>query len=362
MKLLRPSEAKAANFEGRTSEEAIRRARQELPEGVQVRCWKTRRGGILGFFAKETFVAGITPPAHSVERGESAIKLPSPSQIRPGVARTAARDFPAFDRPIDSAFSDLVERTADQVVLGADLVTEAAFSDMLAEAEATLSDAGVAYRDRLEPPCDPKPDGPEIIDGLIEDLAEIGVPSQYRPPHSQSTLDGLASALARLPRAKPIPSAGGSVIVVIGGRREVHATAQHLIQGLGLEPSDLFILEGNDSDFHRVAWRRYSKKVTVIPVEAALRSHALAETAAWIDKLRPDYVLGNVPAATKRADVARWRKRLGRIDALSLSNLADTATPGELMGELPIAYIDGLPASTLRWVLTLVNLTLESKP
>src|SRR6202453_350222 len=58
-------ESGAAQFEGRTAEEAVARARAALGEADALRCWKTRRGGVGGFFAKEVFVAGLTPPPGS---------------------------------------------------------------------------------------------------------------------------------------------------------------------------------------------------------------------------------------------------------------------------------------------------------
>jgi len=51
---------------------------------------------------------------------------------------------------------------------------------------------------------------------------------------------------------------------------------------------------------------------------------------------------------------------LGRIDALAVVRLADTTTPGELMGGFPISLIDGMEASTLRWVWRLLGATLQS--
>jgi hypothetical protein len=104
-----------------------------------------------------------------------------------------------------------------------------------------------------------------------------------------------------------------------------------------------------------VARRRSSNKVTVLVVEATVRSRNLTAVASWIDQVRPDYVIGVVPAATKRSDVASWGARLGHVDSLALSRLADTATPGELMGLLPIALLDGDEASTLRWMVTLLG-------
>jgi hypothetical protein len=49
---------------------------------------------------------------------------------------------------------------------------------------------------------------------------------------------------------------------------------------------------------------------------------------------------------------------VGHLHALALSRLGDTASPGELMGLLPITSLDGEEASTLRWVLTLLRASL----
>ena len=66
MKLPQPPESTPGEYEGRTAIEAVRRARRDLGPDAPIRCWKTRRGGLLGFFAKETFVASIAPPAGAV--------------------------------------------------------------------------------------------------------------------------------------------------------------------------------------------------------------------------------------------------------------------------------------------------------
>src|ERR1700685_1703943 len=81
----------AAQFEGRTAEEAVARARAALGEAGALRCWKTRRGGVGGFFAKEVFVAGLTPPPGSeTTRGRAA--RAEPGQKRGGVDRDAVTD------------------------------------------------------------------------------------------------------------------------------------------------------------------------------------------------------------------------------------------------------------------------------
>jgi hypothetical protein len=243
-----------------------------------------------------------------------------------------------------------VEWPQDEVVLGSDLAADVAFLRVLAEAEAAVHAAPVLTRSRPEPSA-----GPERIEDLRDRLRDLGVPHQFLPDEETPTFDGLARALARLPRSEPLPRTGGSVIVVVGPRRDAHAAARSVWSSLELEPSDLIVADPNDVSRQRVARRRSSNKVTVVVVEASLRSRALPLVADWIDRVKPDQVLGAVPVVAKRADVAQWRERIGRIDALALSGLTDTTTPGELMGEAPIAYIEGREACILRWELLLLT-------
>jgi hypothetical protein len=288
-----------------------------------------------------------------------------------------------------TSLSKLVEQTSDSVSLGADQVPAAVFSEVLAEAQAAVggADSLVApqYPDPpalAEPP--PLADQPPLAEppllaelpspgelpatgertaptdlasatGLDDSLVRFGVPARFRPKANGATLDDLARALQALPQPDPLPRLGGSVIVVVGGGRDARVAARAVVATLGLADSDLMGAERTDAGRQRVARRRSSNKVTVLVVEATVRSRGLTAVASWIDKVRPDYVIGAVPAATKRSDVASWRAQLGHVDALALSRLSDTATPGELMGLLPISLLDGEEASTLRWVVTLLG-------
>ncbi len=57
-----PDRAAADEYVGRTAEEALTKAAAALGSSAELRCWKTRRGGVGGFFATEVYVAGSTPP------------------------------------------------------------------------------------------------------------------------------------------------------------------------------------------------------------------------------------------------------------------------------------------------------------
>ncbi len=359
MKLPQRLDSVAGQFEGRTPEEAVRMARAEFGSDAPVRCWKTRTGGVLGFFAREAFVAGITPPAGAIK----AVK--TPRAARELTETEAPEELPAKPRlappiPDRESLSLLVEGTNDELTLGSAPVPAAVFSEVLAEAQAAVNGADVGAHLQWPPSQNALTAlaSPERIGGLNESLASIGVPPSYRPQESEATLDGLARVLATLPTAPTAPIDGGSVLVVVGARRDAQAAAQTLLAQLGLAPSDLLTVDRTDVGRQKVARRRSSNKVTVVVVEASLRSRDLAVAASWIEQVAPDYVLGAVAATAKRADVEQWRARVGRLDALALSRLGYTASPGELMGLLPIAFLDGEAASTVRWVLTLLRTTL----
>jgi hypothetical protein len=369
VKSLQRPESVPRQFAARTPEEAVRLARREYGREAPVRCWKTRSGGVLGFFAREAFVAGFEPPPGAV----TPVKTPRPAKQVPakqvtakqvreasgeGAGRVVARP-PAVSSEA-AALAKLVEETSDEVILGSDPVPAAAFSEVLAQAEAAVSGTDVVALAEWAEPTDPAVlADPARIEGLADSLVRLGVPAAYRPGYDHLTLDALARALASLPEAPVVPRDGGSVIVVVGGARDAQAAAHVVVEELGLAASDLVVAERTDAGRQRVVRRRSANKVTVLVVEGSLRSRSLAAVAAWIENVKPDHVLGAVPATAKRGDVEHWVAQLGHIDALALSSLADTSSPGELMGLLPITHLNGKRASALRWVLTLAATTLE---
>ena len=194
-------------------------ARAEFGSDAPVRCWKTRTGGVLGFFAREAFVAGITPPPGAIK----AVKTPRPPrELREAEDVEAPTGQPelAPATPDRESLSLLVEGTNDELTIGAAPVPAAVFSEVLAEAQAAVSGADVGAHLQWSPPRHALPalTGPERIEGLNDRLAGIGVPLSYRPTETEATLDGLARVLATLPVAPTAPICGGSVIVVVGAR------------------------------------------------------------------------------------------------------------------------------------------------
>ena len=365
MMLLQPSEPLAVEFEGRTPEQAVARARKVLGNEVELRCWKARRGGIFGFFARETFVAGMCSPENVSKETKYAAKVSSldvPKECSAPEDDWAAQLLKYAER---TTLTDLVEKTSDPVTLGSAQAHDVVFSDLLFEAEATLGrigivDGGAAEESLPAKECEIALPEAHSISGLREGLAGIGLAEAYQPPEREASLDGLFRSLAALPLARDIPSTGGSTIVVVGGTDDALEAARGVVKTLGTESCAPLALERSDSARLHVVFRQCAKKLSVVVVEAPVGSSALAEAVDWIEQLRPDYVLGAVPATAKRSDIIRWCDRIGHVDSLAVSSLDKTATPGEVLGEIPIAYIDGAPATTLRWVNVLLGALLES--
>ncbi len=253
-----------------------------------------------------------------------------------------------------------MEGTEDEVILGSQPVPDAVFSDVLAEAEAAVSGAQLSEHSDEGASDGVRPRRESArVEGLRRSLTALGVPAAYLPDEAESSLDGLHRRLSVLPAGPPLPTRPGSVIVVVGGGRDVRAAAQLAVTSLGLEASSLLEAERTYPGRERVRRRRSRRKTTVVVVDASLSSRSLAGVASWIKTLKADLVLGAVPATAKRSDIERWQAQLGGVDALALSGLATTATPGELMGVLPIRFIDGVEASALRWVSILLANLLE---
>ncbi len=363
MKWLQPSELPRQEFEGRTPEEAIANARRELGDEAALRCWKTRRGGVCGFFARETFVAGITPPP---SLSASVTAVGQISGLEPtGASESSHEDWTAqlLTYAGRSTIADLLDETVDQVTIGFQPFPET-FRQVLSEAEAALNTGNVVAMEAR--PTDAETillrrsfEGRESIPGFLSSLEELGVPAQHCPAAGDATLDGLLRSLSGLSTPLEISSAGGSTIAVVGGEGEAEQAARAVLRTLNLEPSRAIVPGRSESGRLQVVFRQCAKKISVVIVEAPLRSPDMAEALAWMRELQPDYVLGAVPATSKRSDVVKWCDQVGRVDALAIAHLADTATPGELIGVLPIAYLDGMPATPLRWVTILLGALIE---
>jgi hypothetical protein len=339
-------ESAPGEFVGRSAEEAVERARSILGAEVKVRCWKTRRGGVLGFFAREVFVAGVKEPQGT---SKAPPRTEDPALRRSLIDATA----PTLDA--------LVAATSDEVTFGSNdpAAEDHAFRDVLAQAEAALNDAVFDDAAWLLDDAAVAPaivsDAPRSdLDAFRASLETLGLPLAYRPSSYESVLDGLARSLAALPVPTALPSSPGAVIAVVGSRRDARTAAQEVATSLELDESDVIVSCDDPAVRRRIARRKRSARVTVVVLEAAVRGRTFDSAREELARMAPDYVLGVVGATLKCADVERWRSEL-RIDALALRRWDDTETPAELLAALPVYSVDGAVMSTMRWLSLLLS-------
>jgi hypothetical protein len=444
-------------FEGRTAEEAVARARAALGNSGALRCWKTRKGGVGGFFAKEVFVASLTPPPGSERmsgRGSRASsRKASDGRGRRRVSDGSARSLETGAPPPslvgelgdpEDHLSGLVEATADQVSLQSLAIPADAFDQVLAEAQAALARQpeelqtegpdpqrvspeddevevepprqGSAPAPGAAPPSDRQEPGPPRIPGgvapttakvkakarpkpkarpkspaarsvatvappqpsrtprlpdLKPGLRSMGVPDQYLPPGRRPSLDLLADVMGTLPVPGALPTRQGAVVAVVGAGDNLARTVDLLTSELSLGQRDVLpfapgpgAASERTSDLaavvspslgRQIARRRANGRRSVVAVHAAPGRSLPQETRACLDQVAPDYVLAAVGACCKRADVEHWIGELPTVDALALWELSATRTPAELLGVLPIAFVDGEAGSSLGWTLFLAG-------
>ena len=447
----------AAQFEGRTAEEAVARARAALGDAGALRCWKTRRGGVGGFFAKEVFVAGLTPPPGS-ETTRSRASRPEPDVARGGSDRDPVAHAAPYDGTIRAAdhLSGLVEATSDQVSLGPLAIPAEAFDEVLAEAEAALTREregdgdGVTIPRALEDPLpqtfateepgvsEPEPalpddegagvpsDGgghaiaaspsespeagerpasalpakkasrpkpkvkrtppaprpaaaakpqprsrPAGIPDLRPGLRKLGVPDSYLPRGQRPSLDQLATVIGTLPVSPALPARTGAVVAVVASEPNLDRTVDLLAAELLLSERDVLRFGGSPAAARlrsggltsaegarlgrSIARRQASGRTSLLAVDAAPGAPLGSDVRGLLEQVAPDYILAAVGAHSKRVDVEHWVGALPTVDALALWDLSGTRTPAELLGVLPIAFVDGEPASSLAWTLLLAR-------
>jgi hypothetical protein len=468
----------ATQFEGRTAEEAVARARAALGESSALRCWKTRRGGVGGFFAREVFVASLTPPQGSEPaRGRA-------SRTEPGKASGGAEDAPALDgsstrsgasddgaEPVESAgavrhelpdesrgpedlLAGLIEATSDQVSLRSLPIPADAFDQVLAEAQAALAsdpDGGGATTQPTPPISIPqsaaleqaalrqhrpaKPDDgktearpdhrvsattsrrpkspdsaepttakrasrprpkagrtppasrsatvaereqrgrPARLPALRPALRSLGVPAPYLPGGPRPSLDQLASVMGDLPVPPALPTRIGAVVAVVGSDQNLDRTVDLVATVLSLAPRDVLVFgrspgaahhrpgDATDAEglrlFRQIGRRRANGRTTLVTLHAGPGTPFPREARRLLEQAAPDYVLAAVGAQCKRVDVEHWIGELLPVDALALWDLSGTRTPGELLGVLPIAFVDGETSSSLGWTLALARRAMD---
>jgi hypothetical protein len=212
---------------------------------------------------------------------------------------------------------------------------------------------------------------PARIPDLRPGLRSLGVPGPYMPRGQRPSLDQLAGVMATLPVPPALPTRTGAVVAVVGSDRNLDRTVELVTVDLSLNQRDVLPIGGSPGATlvrpeavtsaeaqrlgRQIARRQACGRTSVVAVQAAPGIPLGREVRGLVERAAPDYVLAAVDAACKRVDVEHWIGELLRVDALALWDLSGTRTPAELLGVVPIAFVDGEPSSSLGWTLALAG-------
>jgi hypothetical protein len=237
--------------------------------------------------------------------------------------------------------------------------------------------ARLATVTRLVPTPSPSaqlaPYGLSSGDELVVRLLALGVPEFLIAPEfaTDAAARGLYAALTRslTDRLAPVPDAPaepGSVLVVVGPGPETLAAARSLAVSLRLDPAAVQWATPGDAAFlapehsrittletaterHRAS--RSAGTVTIVAVDAPLRTGGGSWLTHMLRAWTPDAVWGVVDATRKLEDVVPWLDGLPRLDAVMIQETEATADPAAVLSHLtaPVARIDGARATAHRW-------------
>ncbi|MGY4643737.1 hypothetical protein [Cellulomonas sp. URHB0016] len=391
-------------LEGADLAELMAHVRKELgPTARIVRAERIRSGGLGGFFARERYEITVDVPAEPIPKPRATLR-PVPAGGMAALLAAADEadagldgspqvvdrsELPAGRLPNRSEFAAVLEKVSglvdgdvpelpegdERAVMVATAGT--AMPSVTAEAVAALVSRSVAPEaEPTTPPAlltvvpDPRPheehDGSD--DDLREALADIGVPQRLLAGPATT----LSSVLADVPTAPPLPRAPGSVLVVIGTDDDADAVAALIAERLRLAPDAVRTAGGPRprtagrprggarmaSAEQVAAWRAGAATADhpwVVAVAVGPEPEDRVAASALVRACEADQVWAVVDARTRTADARRWiRSVTSSADAVAMRGLLDTAEPGAALAlGIPVAWIDGVPASPVAWAAAL---------
>jgi hypothetical protein len=358
-------------LEGPDLEELLAKVRSDFGQAATIiEANKLRKGGVGGFFAKESYevvvdVDGdvVGPSFGDDDEDEPFVpftlddlvgRVDDPAPDFTGTLAAALADPPA-PAPIPTV--DLEPAWPAQEAIE-EVAPVVAATPKVARLVAGGLD-GVAERRlpaRAAAPVAPAPSADQ------QALATLGMPAHLLALPTRTdepAAVSLVRLLAALPAAPPLPRTSGSVVCVVADK----ATGLQLAEQLGHEGEVVVasrkrggeIRTVEDADERRRAWRR-RRTPTLVVVDSPFGIAGDPWAADVLDAFEPVLVVGHVDAARKPEDVRAWAEGLGGLDAIALDGLAGTTTPAAVLGVgLPVALLEGETATPARWAAALTD-------
>jgi hypothetical protein len=199
---------------------------------------------------------------------------------------------------------------------------------------------------------------------LRRQLSVIGVPIDWMPadaPHRYAAVERL---VARLPEEPALPDGPGDIVVLAGPAAATLPAAQALAARMRIRQEQILAIgTGGDERPVEDAWQAATvaadlrlsadgPSIVAVATDGDRESWAAEVIAA----LRPEAFWAHVDATRKASDTCRLLNELGSPTALFVTGAERTASPASVWGAgVPIALLDGRPASRSAWAVLLLD-------
>jgi hypothetical protein len=213
-------------------------------------------------------------------------------------------------------------------------------------------------------------------------LAELGVPFERIPADPSHHYAAIEQLVHQLPQVGPLPQSGDAIVVLAGPSGALAQATRVLVERMdlpserlwtfgcsALSAADRRLVEAADARALARAVRR-GKGATATPptLVVVCTDHAEDATAdarpsaaTIIAALSPDACWLHVDATRKPADTARQLAELGTPTALVVTGAARTASPASVWElDVPVALLDGRPASASAWAVLMLEKLAEA--
>ena len=212
----------------------------------------------------------------------------------------------------------------------------------------------------------------------LQHLRDLGMPDTLLPSRNDGdVLGALVSALRRLPAPPALPADAGDVVAVVGEGEGAWDAALQLTHSIGLDDRALVYLTAGTAPSKIAPARRitaldqlpsrldrWRKRTT--PTVAVVDAPMSVKASRWnrqaLTVLRPAAVWVVVPATRKTADVAQWIGRIGKTDGLVITDVDASSDPASVLElGVPVAWLDGRPATPGAWAGLIVDRLVEAR-
>jgi hypothetical protein len=214
-------------------------------------------------------------------------------------------------------------------------------------------------------------------EGSRRSLTDLGVPNALLPAgYDGDLLTALVTALKGLPPLPKPPQRPGDVFAVVGEGPGAWDAAVQLAMSMGLDERSVFLVTQGNAPARVPAARRlgsleqiesklerwhHKTTATIVVVDAPMTPSAAQWNREVLEVLDPTAVWLVVPATRKTGDVAEWAKRLGPADGLVVTEVAASQDPASVLClGIPVAWLDGRPATAGAWAGLLVERLVEA--